>query len=304
MLKQAIGVIGFLLFANFTVQAETIEFEAVPANVPYSKVAKLSSSPWDKKITYGEANDQFILHWKAKANAELKRKPNNDKPVNSPSSTIIQNKRVAFIHGGCWLEEFSIEHSFAFTTALAQQGFEVFSIEYRRTGNGGEWPVALHDIESAVAKIQALTKKQDIPLTLVGHSAGGHLGSLAAFNIAQGTQKIHFVGLAPIIDLPAYAQGDNDCQTATPGFMQGMPATPSKAANPYEQANPLNYDLSGLASATVFAGGQDDIVPVKLAMHEQVKFVVAEDAGHFDWIHPGSDAFKRLVEHLNKIVIL
>lgn len=304
MLKSATALIGLLLFANFLGHSETLEFELVAANVPYSKVEKLSYSPWDKKIAYGDANDQFILHWKAKANAEFKPNPIHDKPVNSLSSAIIKNKRIVFIHGGCWLEEFSIEHSFAFTTALAQQGFEIFSIEYRRAGNGGEWPVALHDIESALATIQALRKNQEIPLTLIGHSAGGHLGSLAAFNIAQSPQKIHFVGLAPIIDLPAYAQGDNDCQTAAPRFMQGMPATTPTVANSYEEANPLNYDLSSLASATVFAGGQDDIVPVKLTMHGQAKFVVVEDAGHFDWIHPGSDAFKRLVEHLNEIVVM
>jgi acetyl esterase/lipase len=304
MFRSVLSCVVFIFSFSVVAQSQIIQFAPVPANVPYSKIAELEPAPSDKKIVYGEATDNYILYWKphSQANSESNFQSNSNSALGAKNAQKVhaQNNQIVFIHGGCWLAQFSIDHSLALTSALAQQGFDVFSVEYRRTGNGGEWPVALNDIKSAVAAIQAMQTDTNEPrlLTLVGHSAGGHLASLAAADIAKSTQNIHFVGLAPIIDLPAYAIGENSCQTATPGFMQG---TPSDKAPEYATANPLNYNLSGLASAVSFTGGQDNIVPSQFAMHPQTTLSLAPDAGHFDWIHPGSDAFKRLVEHLTLI---
>jgi acetyl esterase/lipase len=262
------------------------DYPSVEANVPYAKVAELTHQAWSSKYQYGEHSDQFVLHWQAS--------PLNDEQQNSNKAVLV------FIHGGCWLEQFTIEHSFALTSAFAQTGFEVFSIEYRRTGNGGEWPIALDDIMLAVDLIDSkLTQiRPNANLVLVGHSAGGHLASLAANKKSDKRPNVHFIGLAPIMDIVEYAKGENSCQTATPAFMKG---TPDNANQAYLQANPVNYKMEQLVSATVFAGGRDSIVPVEFAQHETAKIVLAEDAGHFDWIHPGSQAFKRVLAQLDAI---
>lgn len=286
----AVVISLILLGLGTKLYAKIINFEQVAANVPYAKVAQLLSTNWDKKIVYGDHRDQYVLHWRAVSQKQT-------------TESTPSNHRIIFIHGGCWLEQFTIAHSYPLTTALAQQGFDVFSVEYRRSGNGGEWPVALHDIESAIGAINDEQASQQSPLEkisniLIGHSAGGHLASLAAHRLSKNAENIHFVGLAPIMDLPSYAEGENSCQTATPSFMNG---TPIEKAQDYKHANPLSYKFENIASAAVFAGGQDKLVPVAMTKHPQIKQILANDAGHFDWIHPGTSAFQDLIEHLKDI---
>ncbi|MFT6267883.1 MAG: acetyl esterase/lipase [Alphaproteobacteria bacterium] len=295
----------------------SLDYLKVPANVPYSEVAKLSAISHTKTISYGESPEQKIYYWSANG--------------------VKKNNVIVFIHGGCWLEGYDIKHSLPFTSALSLHGFDVYSIEYRRTGNGGEWPVALNDIELALQAIElqllSANMSVDAAVSIIGHSAGGHLATLAVMNATNDKtansasettlSNLHLFGLAPIIDLAAYANGNNDCQTATPAFMGG---TPSDKPEAYKAANPLKYKLiiqnqgvylskailstsietehklranNMLGSATMLIGTNDDIVPQSMAQHPDAKFVLANEAGHFDWIHPGSPAFKQLVDKLN-----
>lgn len=287
-MKQFVGLAKrvWLCVLICVVAVARAEYLSVEANVPYAKVAELRHQAWSAKYQYGEHSDQFVLHWQAS--------PLNDEQKNSNKTALV------FIHGGCWLEQFTIEHSLALTSAFAEAGFEVFSVEYRRTGNGGEWPIALDDIMLAVDLIDSklIQSRTNANLVLLGHSAGGHLASLAASKKSDKRPNVHFVGLAPIMDIVEYAKGENSCQTATPAFMKG---TPDSANQAYRQANPINHELDQLASATVFAGGKDSIVPTEFAQHKTANLILAEDAGHFDWIHPGSQAFKRVLAQLNAI---
>ena len=284
--------LSILFWVFLTLQAQSQVFPEVEPNVPYSEVAKLNASPHASEIAYGDLPDQNILFW--------------------PAVGTKKNNTVIFIHGGCWLAQFDIKHSLAFTSGLASKGFDVFSIEYRRSGNGGEWPVALNDIQLALAAIhQALAPGNNVynePVSLVGHSAGGHLATLVALDIRpEHFNKVHLFGLAPIIDLVAYAQGENSCQTATPAFMGG---TVNEQAEAYQAANPLEYkeliDKSpssnlALKSAIMMVGNRDIIVPQSMAQHPSAEFALIDQAGHFDWIHPGSDAFKQLVAKLSVV---
>lgn len=263
-----------------------VEFPSVAANVAYSNVAKLKFTHASDKWSYGNSDEQFVLFWPS--------------TVSTQSDVSLHAKKsIVFIHGGCWLQQYSIDHSYALTTGLSQQGFDVYSIEYRRTGSGGEWPVALHDVEAALSLIiKKLPAGQDI--NLLGHSAGGHLAAMAAGRFKQKGIALQVFGLAPIIDIKAYSQGDNSCQSATPSFMQ---ATLQEKPALYTQANPLQLDLMHIASATFFAGGADTIVPVDMAAHPQANNIVLPEVGHFDWIHPGSGAFKRLITVINSAQI-
>ena len=272
----------------------TIAYENVPANVPYSKVAKLSYIKAEEIFSYGDLDQQKIYYWSA---SDTNRQSEITRPI------------LVFIHGGCWLAQFDINHSLPLTTALAMQGYDVYSIEYRRTGNGGEWPVALHDNIVAmeyIAKHRNYSKSEEV--VILGHSAGGHLASLVAQRITSQLvnqvelyplfQATHLIGLAPIIDLPAYAVGENSCQTATPKFMQSLPV---ENIYKYQEANPLTYSLNGVANKVMLAGGKDNIVPSNMAVHPNAKNIVLDDAGHFDWIHPGSPAFNTLILQLEKL---
>lgn len=266
--------------SNLPSQNTIFNYETVASNVPYTKVAQLSHILPDATLQYGSNNEQFIYVWEGAKHIS--------------SSTKVKLSPIVFIHGGCWLEDYDVSHSLALTSALSQQGFDVYSIEYRRTGNGGEWPVALDDIEKALKHIQAQLPKQT-PINILGHSAGGHLATLVAARQSDSRFPIHLFGLAPIIDLPAYSEGDNSCQTATPRFMQG---DQQEAKQAYENANPLNFDLGSLSQAVFMVGDADSIVPANMAFHPSGNNLIIKGAGHFDWIHPGSSAFKLLLQEL------
>jgi acetyl esterase/lipase len=99
-----------------------------PRPIPYDVVAKLPAPPADHRLPYGTDSLQF---------GEL-RLPKG----------IAQNRPVVvLIHGGCWQGAYDIAHSRPMAAALADAGFAVWSIEYRRIGNpGGGWPNTFHDV--------------------------------------------------------------------------------------------------------------------------------------------------------------
>jgi acetyl esterase/lipase len=316
---------GDAVIKNETTGLSKVDYPSVEANVPYAKVADLAYLPWHKKIDYGNAdnssmvenvsennsdaaNSQYILYWSGITNRTGLHLVSH--PTNASTNTSVRqasNHALIFIHGGCWLSQYSIDHSLAFTSALSQEGFDVYSIEYRRSGNGGEWPVALADIMQAMTSINKdMTERwgdNKFEISLLGHSAGGHLATLAAVELSTNkTQakgfipnKVHLFGLAPIIDLVSYAKGDNSCQKAGPAFMNG---TPQQRQAQYAQANPLEYSLSNISTKVMFVGENDAIVPNLMAVHPDADTKIGLGAGHFDWIHPGSNAFKQLLNEL------
>ncbi|AGH46129.1 alpha/beta hydrolase family protein [Paraglaciecola psychrophila] len=61
------------------------------------------------------------------------------------------NPLVILIHGGCWLRAYDIQHTFALNIGLAQAGFNVWSLEYRRSGDiGGGWPSSYDDVKAGI----------------------------------------------------------------------------------------------------------------------------------------------------------
>ena len=261
-------------------------FPFAPNNTPYSMLASVDFSEPNATFTYAsEHPDQYAAYWRA-SNAEATAKG-----------------VVVFIHGGCWLSAFDMSHAYAFATGLSQAGYHVWSIEYRRAGNGGEWPVALEDIVLGLQKIEVL-RGSDVNLehiSVVGHSAGGHLAAMLAVQLQDvlpaSVKKADVIGLAAIIDVATYAGGSNNCQTATPSFMAGMPNQQTSA---YYLATPSNFEVRGetLGQFQLFQGNADVIVPESQARHASAKTITLDGVGHFDWIHPGSDAFKQLLKQL------
>lgn len=212
-----------------------------------------------------------------------------------PASGASGKATLVFVHGGCYLNTFSIEHSYALATALASQGFNVWSVEYRRSGDpGGGWPGSLEDVALAVRYIGAgiAVSKDKQPLYLLGHSAGGHLALLTAQRISQ-VERVF--GLAAISDPARYAQGSNSCQAATHDFMGGTPLDIPLA---YEMAT---VDLNRLANRVLLLhGSADNIVPLTQSSVQMGSYLTVNGAGHFDWIHPQTAAFRVLLSSLNQ----
>lgn len=257
--------------------------DALLKNISYSSVTELVAKLPDKKIAYGNDPLQYGLLW-LPAVQKLMPKLMQKAPL------------IVFIHGGYWLNAYDIKHSYAATAALAQAGYAVWSLEYRRTGDkGGGWPGSFEDILGGINFVEQL-KNYPVDLNkivLAGHSAGGHLALLAGGKIPNVSGVI---GLAAISDFVRYSQGKNSCQSAVPKFIGGD-YTDRTAA--YEQANPRKQSLH--VNSLLLQGDADHIVPVTQASESVIPHTIVTGAGHFDWIHPHSAGFQVFLVELNKV---
>lgn len=254
-----------------------ISYPSVGADVPYDKVEALPFRPAEHRLAYGDDPLQYALLWNPVLGEDI-----------APKALIV------FIHGGCWLNAYDIEHSYALSTALSQEGYAVLSLEYRRTGDaGGGWPGTFDDIRSAFAFTKQLQNNDlnPLPVLALGHSAGGHLALLAG---AQDPSLQGVIGLAAITDIIRYAQGQNSCETATPEFMGGDFASKAVA---YHAANPA--ELKPHVNTFLLQGSADALVSPKQANIQGALTIMLEGAGHFDWLHPGSPAFQTLLSTLS-----
>lgn len=268
MLKAAL--LSFA-FAGISWSSHTSEAERL-RNVSYQLVQGLSYQTADRVVSYGPSDLQFIEGWQS-----------------LPEDYIGD---LVFIHGGCWLSAYDIAHSRPFTSALRDEGFNIWSIEYRRTGDeGGGWPESFYDVQNAIQHL-ADANLIDVQNTLViGHSAGGHLGLLAA---QQNAELKGIVGLAAIADLDAYASGDNGCQRVTEQFMEGIPDEHPEA---YKIANPKLHPMH--RNTHLIYSVSDPIVPPEQADGlDGVELIELDNVGHFDFIHPGSTAWLDIIETL------
>ena len=269
-----------LLLVMFGISAKAswaVDYLPVKANVAYSAVTALDYKLPDDIVSYGADSLQTASLWFADNSAK------SDAPL------------VVLVHGGCWLNAYDIKHTYALSTALAQSGYSVWSVEYRRTGDvGGGWPGSFEDVVKAIEQLTAYGKK---PFSLantvvVGHSAGGHLALLAG---AKLPELAGVIGLAAISDIEAYSLGQNSCQQVTSRFMGGSVLDKPQA---YKEANPVAQRLH--SHTFLLQGEADNIVPISQATVPGVPVVMQQDAGHFDWVHPGTPAFQTLLIQLNK----
>ena len=104
------------------------------------------------------------------------------------------------------------------------------------------------------------------------------------------------IGLAAITDIEQYATGENSCQQVTKNFMQGLP---KDLPEQYDLANPSKQPLH--INTVILQGGKDNIVPAFELDKLDRKIIILDDVGHFDWIHPGSEAFSTLTQRLRDL---
>ncbi len=253
-----------------------IDYSSSDSNVSYSDVVSLPFRSEDELHYYGETPFQFARLW-------------------LPDTANSVSKLIVFIHGGCWLNEFDMAHTFPLATALSQAGYAVWSLEYRRTGDeGGGWPGSFDDIKRGI-NLLATIENHDLnsaKLAIIGHSAGGHLALLAGKEFPQVRS---IIGLAAITDIEHYSRGNNDCQTATPLFMGG---TYADRPTIYDSANPKVQGMH--KNTTLLHGTADNIVDIEQSSFGNTSTGIVKGAGHFDWVHPGTPAVELLLKTLEE----
>ncbi|MGD1056066.1 MAG: alpha/beta hydrolase [Solirubrobacteraceae bacterium] len=89
---------------------------------------------------------------------------------------------IVLIHGGSWMSRYGRIVMRGLACDLVRRGWATWNIEYRRIGGGGGWPATFVDVGAAIDHLADLHAPLDLDrgVTVIGHSAGGHLALWAA----------------------------------------------------------------------------------------------------------------------------
>ena len=252
-----------------------LSFSAMTAEsaIPLSEIVAQPLSPFDQRLNYGPSKHNFALRW--------------------TTQQTPPKARVIYVHGGCWLSEFDHTHADSFVSYLGENGFDAWTLEYRRTGaTGGGWPTSLLDVQQGIKAIMG--DDTVTPTVIIGHSAGGHLALLAARSEWYKQTPVATVALAPITDMVAYAMGKNSCQQGTVPFMG---AAPHEQPDAYRNASPSSWDFSDRL-VWILQGIDDIIVPKEHANVLGAESLLLPSVGHFDWLMIDSVAQRKLMDVL------
>jgi len=208
---------------------------------------------------------------------------------------------VVLIHGGSWSNGYGKVVMRALAADLARLGYAAWNIEYRRLrGGGGGWPATFEDVGAAIDHLAELDAPLDLDdVTLLGHSAGGHLALWAASRQtlpadAPGADPrvvaARAVGMAAVCDLTYSAEVWKG--NLVPSLMGG---TPDEVPERYDLGDPARRVPFGMPVLLVH-GLADRIVTVKqsrrlLAKAQKagatdVTLVELEGIGHREHIDP------------------
>ena len=215
-------------------------------------------------------------------------------PTGDPTGTT-----VVVVHGGFWKPEWDRTHAAPQAQALADAGHHVAVVEYRRTGmRGGGWPGTFADVSAAVDAVLADPALPD-RLVLVGHSAGGHLVTLAATR-PEARSLAGVVALGGCVDLALTRDlglGDG----AAARFMADADAAAWTAADPAAQAP--------LAPVVLVHGDADDTVPPSVSVSyyqrqgpdHRPELLRLPDVGHMEVIDPAEPAFRVVLDAVARL---
>lgn len=220
---------------------------------------------------------------------------------------------LVFVHGGYWRARYDLEHAGPLCRALARAGMAVWNVEYRRVGNaGGGWPGTFMDVLAALEHVRQLALDYPLDLgqvTLMGHSAGGHLAlwAAAARRIPAG-HPLHdadppplrrVVALAAVSDL-RLAWGWQLSSSAVGELLGG---SPQQAPEAYALASPIELLPCGVPQVLLH-GDADEDVPCELSQRyhaaaraagDDCTLVTLPSTGHFELIDPHSLAWSHVL---------
>jgi len=263
----------------------------------------LLAEPWpeaDYRIEYGDESLQF----------GYLRLPEGDGPY----------PVIAFVHGGCYLSMFDIQHAGLAEQGFADEGFAVWSIEYRKVGDeGGGWPNTFLDVAEGIDHLRQLAGQHDLDLNRVyaaGHSAGANFALWAAARPGvPESSDVYFddplpirgvLGLAPAPTLGALHSA-NVCGGVVDRLMGGSPA---EVPERYDAVSPMRLMPEDVPQRLVVGAHDASWGPSGQAYHaaavedggSEVSLLEAPESGHFEVIAPGSSTWALVIEELRKLV--
>lgn len=225
---------------------------------------------------------------------------------------------VCLLHGGFWRMPYGREQMTAVAADLAERGFAVWNLEYRRLGaRGGGWPGTFDDVVAGVAHLEKVAARGvglDLRrLTVAGHSAGGQLalwaGGRGVDESPPSTGKrvriAAVAALAPIADL----ERAHDLQVGGTAIAELLAGTPQSARTTYRMASPRQLLPLGIPQLLLH-GTADDVVPIDISREyaraarlagDDVELRELDGLGHMEYLDPSSAAHDALCRWLERM---
>jgi acetyl esterase/lipase len=167
-------------------------------------------------------------------------------PVTGPDHHPV----MIVIHGGSWHSRYGRIVMRGLVGDLLRRGWAAWNIEYRRIGNGGGWPATFQDVAGAIDRLPEVDAPLDLErVSVLGHSAGGHLALWAA--------------------------GRDKLPPGAPGFNDGSPRVPLRRV--IAQAGVC--DLAGAyrrwrgGAARALMGGSPEEVPERYELGDPMRLL-------------------------------
>ncbi|WLR42194.1 alpha/beta hydrolase [Bacillus carboniphilus] len=235
-------------------------------------------------------------------------------PENSQSSQLI-----VLIHGGFWKAQYNLEENTAMAEDLTKRGFTTWNIEYRRVGEDRKgWTDLFNDVIDAVNHLSKIEESYPIDIsnvTVIGHSAGGHLalwlGSRNEKSTNDGTfhelrvcinKVISLAGVTDLVKMWEFHE-QKKMESRVAPLLGG---SPKEVPERYAWASPIERLPMGVEQVLIH-GEQDRHVPVELSDNyyqramekgDKVSLVVLSEIEHFKVIDPTSSAWNSVIESI------
>ncbi|MCY3865168.1 MAG: alpha/beta hydrolase [Chloroflexi bacterium] len=205
---------------------------------------------------------------------------------------------IVLIHGGGYREKYNLRPLGAVVSALAAAGFAVWNIEYRRFGNGGDYPQMFLDVAAAADHLPKIADERHLDLNrliTVGHSAGGHLALwLAGRPNIESTSPIYVseplavhgaVALAPLADVTH----GSESELSSDALLAVMGGEANQNPSAYRNGCPVKLLPLGIPQV-IIVGSQDGsmldnaerYIAAARAAGDDAQLIVLPGAGHFE----------------------
>jgi pectinesterase len=231
-----------------------------------------------------------------------------------PADTGVISPAVIYVHGGGWSAGNKTNTP---NELLASRGFATFSVSYRLSDEA-IFPAAIHDVKAAIRWVRANALDLRIDperIGIWGHSAGGHLASLAAVtgDLAElegdgGNPEVSS-SVEAAVPLSGPSWFPDESLHHDPAFAKFLGAHQTEEPELAAFASPVSHVNPGSPPFLIVHGEEDTVVPMSQSelfderLHEagvESELIRVAEAGHsyHDLLTP--DVVDRIVAFFGK----